>query len=71
VIVADRPQHQARAGPVEEQPDSDDERDRDINEGIVTEEDAADERQIGQDRQVEVPGRYDLLADKAGADQSR
>ena len=70
VVVADRAQHQAGTGAVEEQPDGDDERHREVNERILAEQDAADEWDVGQIRQVEMRRRHDLLADKAGADQA-
>ncbi len=46
-----------------------DQSDREIDEAVLAEQDVADERQVGQQRNVEVRGRHDLLADEAGADQ--
>ena len=45
-------------------------RDREIDEGVFAEQDSADHGQIGEDRQMEMRRRHDLLADKARADQS-
>ena len=47
------------------------ERDREIDESVLAEQDLPDHRQIGQDRQMELRRRHDLVADKARADQSR
>ena len=49
----------------------DDQRDREIDESILTEHDSADHGQIGEDRQIQLRRRHDLLADKARADQAR
>ena len=45
VVVADGAQDQAGAGAVEEPPDADDQREREIDEGVLAEQDAADERE--------------------------
>ena len=70
VIVADRPQDEPGAGAIEEPPDADDQREREIDEGVLAEQDAADQRNVGQDRDVKMRRRRDALADEAGADQA-
>ncbi len=70
VVVADRAQHQPRACAIEEPPDRRDERERQIDEGILSKQDPADQRQVGQQRDEEMRRRRDLLADEARADQS-
>ena len=46
VIVADRAQHKAGPGAIEEPPDGDGQREREIDEGILPEQDAANERKV-------------------------
>ncbi len=70
VIVADRPQHQPGTGAVEKQPDADDQRQRQIDEAVLAEQDPPDQRNIGQAGDVEMRRRRDALADEAGADQA-
>jgi hypothetical protein len=70
VIVADGPQNQSGPRPVQKQPDADDQRQRQINEGVLAEQDAPDQRNIGQEGKVEMRRRGDPLADEAGADQA-
>ena len=70
VVVADGAQDKAGAASVEKPPDRDDQQDRHINEAILPKQDAANERQIGQARDIELRCRADALADKARADQA-
>ena len=65
VVVADGAQHEAAARAIEEPPDAGDERERQIDEGILPEQDAADEGKVGQDREVEMRRGGDFLADEA------
>ena len=52
VVVADGAQDQSGSRPVQEPPDADDQREREIDEGVLAEQDAADERDIGQARDI-------------------
>ena len=69
MIVADCAQDEAGTGPVQEQPDTNDERHRKVNERVLAEQDAADARDRSN-RKIDMRRRHDLLADEAGADQA-
>ena len=71
VVVANGAQHEAGAAAIEKQPNADHQRDGQVDERVLTEQDSTDQRQIGQNRQMQLRGRRDPLADEAGADQSR
>ena len=57
VIVADRPQHQSCPRPVKKQPDADEQRQREINESVLAEQDASYQRNIGEARDVKMRRR--------------
>ena len=70
VVVAGRAQDQAGPRPVEEEPDADDQRQREVDEGVLAEQDAPDQRDIGEAGNIQMRRRRNLLADEAGADQA-
>ena len=71
VVVADRAQHQPLLGAVEEVPEADDQRDREVDEGVLAEDHAPEQRNVGDVRNIEMRGAVDLLSDVARTDQPR
>ena len=71
VIVADRPHHQPPARAVDKPPDPGRKRQRQIDERILPEQDAAKEGEVGQDREMKLRCRHDLFPDEARPDQPR
>ncbi|MGY4416133.1 hypothetical protein ACVWW4_007869 [Bradyrhizobium sp. LB7.1] len=70
VVVAAGAQDQPRSRAVQEPPDADDQRQREIDEGVLAEQHATDQRDVGQTGDVEMRCRRDALADEASADQA-
>src|SRR5436305_1640489 len=69
VIVADRAQDQAGARAIEKAPDADDQRDGEVDEGVLAEDHFADQRNVCDVRDVKMRCAVDLLSHIAGADQ--
>ena len=51
VVVAGGAQDQSGSRPVQEEPDADDQCEREIDEAVLAEQDASDQRDIGQARE--------------------
>ena len=70
VVVAGGPQDQAGPRPVKEEPDADDQRQREVHEGVLAEQNTPDQRDIGEARNIQMRRQRNLFADEAGADQA-